>query len=86
VQRFAVTASREGKLPYPDGSIVAWIVWTYHPLEESGKAFGRPQSFVYTQLPAQRRTASDQTFSLRFSSVLSTCFTHQLLLTDPICP
>jgi hypothetical protein len=26
VQRFAVTASRGGKLPYPDGSIVAWIV------------------------------------------------------------
>ena len=86
MQRFAVTASREGKLPYPDGSIVAWIVWTYHPLEESGKAFGRPQSFVYTQLPAQRRTASDQTFSLRFSSVLSTFFTHQLLLTEPNLP
>ena len=33
MQWFAVTASREGKLPYPDGSIVAWIVWTYHPLE-----------------------------------------------------
>ena len=53
VQRFAVTASREGKLPYPDGSIVAWIVRTYHPLEENGKAFGRPQSFVYTQLPVR---------------------------------
>jgi len=49
----AVTASRKGKPPYPDGSIVARIAWTYHPLEESGKAFGRPQSFVYNQLPAQ---------------------------------
>jgi cytochrome P460 len=49
----AVKASRKGKLPYPDGSIVARITWTYHPLEESEKAFGRPQSFVYTQLPAQ---------------------------------
>jgi hypothetical protein len=68
----AVTASREGKLPYPDSSIVAWIAWTYHPLEESGKAFGRPQSLVYTQLPAQRRIVSYQTSSLRFSSVLST--------------
>ena len=86
MQRFAVTASREGKLPYPDGSIVAWIVWTYHPLEENGKAFGRPQSFVYTQPPAQRRIASYQTFSLRVFSVLSTCFTHQLLLTEPNLP
>jgi hypothetical protein len=42
----AVTASREGKLPYPDGAIIAWLAWTYHPLEESEKAFGRPQSFV----------------------------------------
>ena len=49
----AVAASREGKLPYPDGTIIARLAWTYHPLEESGKAFGRPQSFVYTQSPAQ---------------------------------
>ena len=49
----AVTAAREGKLPYPDGTIIARLAWTYHPLEESEKAFGRPQSFVYTQLPVQ---------------------------------
>jgi hypothetical protein len=42
----AVTASREGKLPYPDGTIIARLAWTYHPLEESEKAFGRSQSFV----------------------------------------
>jgi hypothetical protein len=42
----AVTASREGKLPYPEGTIIARLAWTYHPLEESERAFGRPQSFV----------------------------------------
>src|SRR4051812_6306073 len=42
----AVAASRGGKLPYPDGTIIARLAWTYHPLGESGKAFGRPPSFV----------------------------------------
>ncbi len=42
----AIKASREGKLPYPDGTIIARIAWSYDPLEESEKAFGRRQSFV----------------------------------------
>ena len=42
----AIQASREGKLPYPDGTIIARLAWSYHPLEESSKAFGHPQSFV----------------------------------------
>jgi len=42
----AIKASREGKLPYPDGTIIARLAWTYDPLAESSKAFGRPQSFV----------------------------------------
>jgi hypothetical protein len=42
----AINASREGKLPYPDGTIIARIAWSYDPLEESSKAFGRLQSFV----------------------------------------
>ena len=42
----AVKAAREGTLPFPDGSIVARIAWSYDPLEESSKAFGRLQSFV----------------------------------------
>ena len=42
----AIKASREGKLPYPDGTIIARLAWSYDPLEESAKAFGRPQSFV----------------------------------------
>lgn len=42
----AIKASREGKLAYPDGTIIARIAWSYDPLEESEKAFGRRQSFV----------------------------------------
>jgi hypothetical protein len=42
----AVQAAREGKLPYPDGAIIAWLAWSYDPLAESEKAFGRLQSFV----------------------------------------
>jgi hypothetical protein len=42
----AIKAAREGKLPYPDGTIIARLAWSYDPLEESSKAFGSPQSFV----------------------------------------
>src|SRR5712675_1077625 len=42
----AIKASREGKLPYPDGTIIARIAWSYDPLEESEKAFGHLQTFV----------------------------------------
>lgn len=42
----AIKASREGKLPYPDGAIIARLAWSYDPLEESSKAFGHLQSFV----------------------------------------
>ena len=42
----AFKAARDGTLPYPDGSIVARVAWSYDPLEESSKAFGSPQSFV----------------------------------------
>jgi hypothetical protein len=42
----AIKASREAKLPYPDGTIIARLAWSYDPLEESSKVFGHPQSFV----------------------------------------
>lgn len=42
----AFAAARDGKLPYPDGSVVARLAWSFHPLEESAAAFGQPQSFV----------------------------------------
>jgi Cytochrome P460 len=42
----AINAFRDKKLPYPDGTIIARLAWSYDPLEESEKAFGRLQSFV----------------------------------------
>ena len=42
----AIEAAREGKLPYPDGTIIARLAWSHDPSEESSEAFGRPQSFV----------------------------------------
>lgn len=42
----AVEAFREGKRPFPDGTIIARLAWNYEPLAESEKAFGHPQSFV----------------------------------------
>src|SRR6267378_4098812 len=42
----AIKAYREGKLPFPDGTIIARLACSYVPLEESEKAFGRLQSFV----------------------------------------
>jgi len=42
----AIAAYREGKLPFPDGTIIARIAWSYVPSEENNKVFGRRQSFV----------------------------------------
>ena len=42
----AIKAYREGKLPFPEGAIIARIAWDYVPSEENNKTFGRPQSFV----------------------------------------
>ena len=42
----AIKAYREGKLPFPDGAVIARIAWSYVPSEENDKVFGRRQSFV----------------------------------------
>jgi hypothetical protein len=42
----AIKAYRDGKLPFPDGTIIAALHWRYVPSEENNKVFGRPQSFV----------------------------------------
>ena len=42
----AIRAYREGKLPFPDGAMIARLAWSYVPSEENNKAFGRRQSFV----------------------------------------
>ena len=42
----AIKAYRSGKLPFPDGAIIARLAWTYVASAENDRAFGRPQSFV----------------------------------------
>ena len=42
----AIEAARAATLPYPDGTIIARLAWSYDPLAESSQAFGRAQSFV----------------------------------------
>ncbi len=41
----AINAYREGTLPFPDGTIIARLAWSYVPSEENNKVFGREQSF-----------------------------------------
>lgn len=47
----AIRAYREGKLPFPDGTVIARIAWSYVPSDENNKVFGRAQSFVAGAAP-----------------------------------
>ena len=42
----AIKAYRDGKLPFPDGTIIAALHYSHAPSEENNKVFGRSQSFV----------------------------------------
>jgi len=42
----AIKAYRDGKLPFPDGSIIAALHYSHVSSEENNKVFGRSQSFV----------------------------------------
>jgi hypothetical protein len=42
----AFKAYREGKLPFPDGSIIVALHWNSLASDENNKLFGREQSFV----------------------------------------
>ena len=42
----AINAYREGKLPFPDGTIIAALHYRNVPSEENNKVFGQVQSFV----------------------------------------
>ncbi len=42
----AIKAYQERKLPFPDGTVIARLAWSYVPSEENNKIFGRDQSFV----------------------------------------
>ena len=42
----AIAAYRESKQPFPDGTIIARLAWSYDSSEENNRSFGREQSFV----------------------------------------
>ena len=42
----AIKAYRDGKLPFPDGTMVAALHYRYVPSDENNKVFGQAQSFV----------------------------------------
>jgi hypothetical protein len=42
----AIDAYREGKLPFPDGTIIAALHYGHVPSAENNKVFGKAQSFV----------------------------------------
>ena len=42
----AIKAYRDGKLPFPDGAIIAALHYHHTPSAENNKIFGREQSFV----------------------------------------
>jgi hypothetical protein len=41
-----IKAYRDKKLPFPEGTIIARLAWSYVPSEENDKVFGRAQSFI----------------------------------------
>ena len=42
----AIKAYRKGVLPFPEGSIIARLAYSYDSSEENDKTFGRKQSYV----------------------------------------
>ena len=42
----AIEEFREGKRPFPDGTMIARLAWAYSSSEENNRVFGREQSFV----------------------------------------
>src|ERR671911_1816998 len=42
----AMSAYRNAKRPFPEGTIISRLAWGYLPSEENNKAFGRTQSYV----------------------------------------
>jgi len=45
----AIKAAQEGKAPFPDGTIIARLAWSFDSLAQSTQAFGQPQSHVAGQ-------------------------------------
>jgi hypothetical protein len=44
--KVTIKAYREGKLPFPDGAIIAALHYQHVPSEENNRIFGRSQSFI----------------------------------------
>jgi hypothetical protein len=42
----AIQTYREGKLPFPEGTIIARLAWSHDASDENNKVFGQAQSFV----------------------------------------
>jgi hypothetical protein len=42
----AIAAYRAGKLPFPDGTIIARLAWEHLPSAENNATFGKDQSFI----------------------------------------
>jgi hypothetical protein len=42
----AINTYRGDKLPFPDGTIIARLAWSFDSSEENNKTFGQAQSFV----------------------------------------
>jgi hypothetical protein len=42
----AIKAYREGTRPFPEGTIIARLAWSYDSSDENNKTFGRRQSWV----------------------------------------
>lgn len=42
----AIKAYRDGTMPFPDGTIIARLSWSYVSSAENNKVFGRAQSYV----------------------------------------
>jgi|SRR5579862_997454 len=42
----AIKAYRDGKLPFPDGAVIAALHYRFIPSEENNKVFGQRQSFI----------------------------------------
>jgi hypothetical protein len=69
----AINAYREGKLPFPEGTIIARIAWDYVPSEENNKVFGRARPGTFslwsrTQRSTPRRAAGGSLNLIRKAS------------------
>ena len=42
----AITAYRRDARPFPDGTVIARLAWSYDSSEENDRSFGRKQSYV----------------------------------------